>query len=236
MALPNTYTVTNTLSNCTNSNNATSVEEGGSYSATITADTGFYADDTDITVTMGGTNVTSAVLSNGVITIDSVTGNIVITATATDALYPLKNGSFTFSNGTKVTVTNHNHVEIEHPVNQKGWVDFSDLSENTSRWDTADNVKNHTAKFTIPANSTAVLTIFNFTKTVTAGDGACAFNAYGTGTSNLGMDIANLKASTGSSTITPSSDTALGCLFAVPTFPGSYSFDVSFTVDGVKYV
>jgi adhesin/invasin len=76
-----TYTITNTLTNVTNSNTATSVNENDSYTATLTADTGYTLDS--VTVTMGGTDVTSTVYADGVISITSVTGNVVITASAT---------------------------------------------------------------------------------------------------------------------------------------------------------
>ena len=71
------YSVTNTLTNCKNSNSATQVVEGGSYSATITANDGYELKT--VTVTMSGANVS---VSGGVINIASVTGDIVITAVA----------------------------------------------------------------------------------------------------------------------------------------------------------
>lgn len=71
------YTVTNNLTNVTNSNSADEIREGSSYSATLTANSGYELDA--VSVTMGGQAVTVA---NGVINIASVTGNIVITATA----------------------------------------------------------------------------------------------------------------------------------------------------------
>lgn len=76
---PNTYTITNTLSNATNSNTATSIEEGSSYSANISANSGYKLKT--VTVTMGGTDITNTTYSSGTITISSVTGNIVITVT-----------------------------------------------------------------------------------------------------------------------------------------------------------
>jgi predicted phosphodiesterase len=76
----NTYTITNTLSNCISSNSATSVEEGSSYSAIISASDGYAI--SSITVTMGGTDITSTAVNNNTISISNVTGNIVITATA----------------------------------------------------------------------------------------------------------------------------------------------------------
>ena len=72
-----THTITNKLTNCTNSNSASTITEGSPYSATITANSGYVLDS--VTVTMGGNTVT---VTNGIINIASVTGNIVITATA----------------------------------------------------------------------------------------------------------------------------------------------------------
>lgn len=74
------YIITSTLTNCTNNNSNNSVAENTSYIATITPNTGYKLDT--VTVTMGGKDVTSTVYSNGKITINSVTGDIVITATA----------------------------------------------------------------------------------------------------------------------------------------------------------
>jgi hypothetical protein len=71
------YTVTNNLTQCTNSNSATKVVQGSAYSATITAKSGYELKS--VTVTMGGSPVT---VSGGVINIANVTGNIVITAVA----------------------------------------------------------------------------------------------------------------------------------------------------------
>lgn len=76
---PNTYTITNTLSNATNSNSDTSIEENTSYSANIAPNTGYKLKT--VTVTMGGVDITSSAYSNGVINISNVTGNIVITVT-----------------------------------------------------------------------------------------------------------------------------------------------------------
>lgn len=71
------YFVTKTLTYCTINNSATKVAQGESYSATITANSGYTLKS--VSVTMGGSAVT---VTNGVINIASVTGNIVITAVA----------------------------------------------------------------------------------------------------------------------------------------------------------
>ena len=76
------YSIARTLTACTSNKSATNIEEGTSWTETITANDGFEL--SNVTVTMGGVNVTSSVYSNGVITILEVTGDIVITATATE--------------------------------------------------------------------------------------------------------------------------------------------------------
>lgn len=74
---PKVYTVTNTLTNCINSNTATTATEGTAYSAIITANDGYTIDS--VSVTMGGSTVS---VTGGNISIANVTGNIVITAVA----------------------------------------------------------------------------------------------------------------------------------------------------------
>ena len=75
---PATYTVTNNLTNVTNSNPASTIEEGSSYTATITASQGYNI--SSIVCTMGGVEQT---VTDNTINIASVSGNIVITAIAT---------------------------------------------------------------------------------------------------------------------------------------------------------
>ena len=76
------WDITNALTGCTTSNAATSAENGASYTATLTPNTGY--ESSSVTVEMGGTDITSTAYSNGVITIASVTGDIEITAVAID--------------------------------------------------------------------------------------------------------------------------------------------------------
>ena len=70
------YTVTYTLkTGVTSTNKRTSIVEGMSYKTTLK---GVAAGDT-VTVTMGGTNITSSAYEDGVVKIATVSGNIVIT-------------------------------------------------------------------------------------------------------------------------------------------------------------
>jgi hypothetical protein len=77
-----TYTVTQTLSNVTTDITATIVNYGASISGTVTADAGYSIDS--VNVTMGGVDITSSAYdsTDDSITIASVTGNVVITASA----------------------------------------------------------------------------------------------------------------------------------------------------------
>lgn len=83
----NYYSVTNNLTNVTNSNSASSVLEGESYSATLSVTPDYNL--TDVQITMGGSNITSSAYNNESheIYIASVSGNITITASATKIVY-----------------------------------------------------------------------------------------------------------------------------------------------------
>jgi hypothetical protein len=83
VAPPTEYTITNTLTKATNSNTDTKAVLGNSYLAALTPDTGYAFAANAVSVTMGGTDITSTAYDDGIIVIDEVTGNIAITATAT---------------------------------------------------------------------------------------------------------------------------------------------------------
>ena len=78
------YTITQTLTHVTSTNDAVKIEEGEAYTTTLAAEAEYTMDT--VTVTMGGTDITSTAYATetGIVTIASVTGNIVITATATE--------------------------------------------------------------------------------------------------------------------------------------------------------
>lgn len=78
--LENRCSITNSLNKIMSSNTTDVIMKGESYTATLTPYGGYVIDT--ITVTMNGIDVTANVYTDGVITIDSVTGDIVITATA----------------------------------------------------------------------------------------------------------------------------------------------------------
>lgn len=113
------YTITNTLTKCTNGNSSSSVAKNTSYIATITPNTGYKLDT--VTVTMGGVDVTSTVYNNGKITINSVTGNIVITATAIEkqgAEMPT-NGLVALFDKDSEFITNGAYPEYQYQIKSK---------------------------------------------------------------------------------------------------------------------
>ena len=75
------YTVTNTLSHVSNSNGATKVSTGSAYTGTLSAEDGYTI--SSVVITMGGVDITNEVYAEETITIPSVTGAVVITASAT---------------------------------------------------------------------------------------------------------------------------------------------------------
>lgn len=80
VATSNIITITNNLTNVTTNNSITSMEKNNPYSANLTVVDGYTLQS--VKVVMGGVDVTSSVYSNGVINIETVNGNIVITANA----------------------------------------------------------------------------------------------------------------------------------------------------------
>lgn len=74
------YSVAYNLTSVSSSNAIATIVEGSKFTTTLTANTGYSLKS--VTVTMGGTNITSSAYANGVVTINSVTGNVVITAVA----------------------------------------------------------------------------------------------------------------------------------------------------------
>ena len=75
------HSIANNLTNCVTNNAAETIVDGETYTATLSANTGYTIQT--VTIIMGGIDV-SNYYSNGIINIPSVTGNIVITATATE--------------------------------------------------------------------------------------------------------------------------------------------------------
>jgi hypothetical protein len=79
------YIITQNLMNVTSTSTATSVASGDAFTATLAAEVGYTL--ASVVVTMGGVDITSTAYddSTGEVDITAVTGNVIITASATAA-------------------------------------------------------------------------------------------------------------------------------------------------------
>lgn len=111
------YTITNTLNNATTSNNVALVDANSSYTATITINDGYTLDT--ITITMGGTDITSSAVSGTTITISAVTGNVVITVTTSEA--SSGGGTTELPQDGLTAFFDMRNATIEKSYNQVGW-------------------------------------------------------------------------------------------------------------------
>ena len=75
-----TFSISYSLSGVVSSNNETSISEGMPYTTVLTVDDNYYI--SSVNILMNGYDITSSSYSEGKITIQEVTGNITITATA----------------------------------------------------------------------------------------------------------------------------------------------------------
>lgn len=105
-----TYTITNTLTNCSNSNISTSVDENSNYVATITPTDGYTLTGASVNITMGGTDITSTAYNNGTINISSVTGNVVITISTVQMPQPIY---YTITNNLTNCTSNNNNTSVK---------------------------------------------------------------------------------------------------------------------------
>lgn len=101
------YNITRNLTNCTSSSSVMKVVEGSSHTETLSAERGYTLEGVSVVVTMGGIDISDKYV-NGTLTIESVTGDIVIEATATevDMNVPQPVVDWTLTNITNGTIVN----------------------------------------------------------------------------------------------------------------------------------
>lgn len=135
------YTVTNTLTNVITNNDATKVVSGKEYTATLTVKTGYTR--MNVTVMMGGNDITSTSYLNGVITITEVTGDILITAIGLSTItvtitgkgssgscYATINGTKQYSAGThEVNAGDTITFGVFGSSKNRGWVEIDGMQE-----------------------------------------------------------------------------------------------------------
>ena len=129
--------ITYNLTGVASSNNATSIQNGNSYTTTLSLTEGYNKIQT-VSVTMGGSDITSTAYNSKskTISISNVTGPIVINATAiydtNIAKHPFETGNATFTDGTVLTVSNGNHIKIERGTSYNGFLNIGEVSKNSN--------------------------------------------------------------------------------------------------------
>lgn len=129
------YTITNNLTNVSTSNSANSIAEGSSYEAKLSVSTGYNIGN--VSITMGGVDITSTCYNNKTITISSVTGNIVITAEAVessgttdiDSKYTL---AYSLDEETVFTGSNNIETNVALFDSDKDFTIFADFTPSTN--------------------------------------------------------------------------------------------------------
>ena len=124
------YSITSTLIHCNTTNNASTIQSGASYNAIITADSGYSLLGSIINITMGGVDITSTAYSNGIISIASVTGDLIIEIEALAEIIPY----LTFSSSSSFTLATYNANKnwdgtlqycISNPKNENNWQEWN---------------------------------------------------------------------------------------------------------------
>ena len=116
------WNILTSLTNATLSNSATKVKNEAPYTANVTANEGYEL--STVTVTMGGVDITSTVYSDGIISISSVTGDLAITATATEIVEaywsPLESTLGQYSGNHCTYTASGNNLSITMPGSNSG--------------------------------------------------------------------------------------------------------------------
>lgn len=132
---PSTYSITNTLANCTTSNDAKTIDHGANYSATIAKDDAF-AGHTAIYVTMGGVDISTEAVSGDNINIENVTGDIIISCVAYKAnvRYSLSSFAETTSGASGLELTGYIPFKYGDTVYMKDVTINADSTVQTMIW------------------------------------------------------------------------------------------------------
>lgn len=119
------FSITNKLTNVSNSNSAIQVDYGNSYSATITANSGYEINS--LSITMGGVDRTSTAFNNNEINISKVTGDLIISISATETLTISNISNITQPAQTEFYIEYNTNVEVvKHEVSWDGGNTFYD--------------------------------------------------------------------------------------------------------------
>ena len=224
--------------------------------------TATYADSTTATVsdyTLSGT----LMAGTSIITVSYGGKNTTFSVLCESILYPLANGSFTFSGNynQKITISNGRHIKVEYPIGDSfkngSIINLSSLSNNGStsivdrNASAVDNLSS--VLFTIPANSNVELAIENLNHTrsemlsptggtTNASQFLLSLRKTGTSSSFISGGVGFHAFETDDKMIitgTIGDQTSISCLFLYEqrVLSGvTVEFDISLKVNGVKWI
>lgn len=182
----NNYSIINNLSNVTTNNVSGSILEGSSYTATITANSGYIINT--IKVSMGGVDITSSAVSGNTINISEVTSNIVITASASQT----QANTYTITNNLTNCTTDNSSASVLEGDSYLSTITANDEYTLTNVSVTMDGVNVTNSVYSqlsyAVINSLTNCTSDNSTKEISYGSSYSA-----TITANDGYDISSIK-------------------------------------------
>ena len=243
----NNYSIINNLNNATTNNVSGSIEEGSSYSATITANTGYTI--SSITVTMNGEDVTSSAVSGNNINISNVTGNIVITVNTSVTTYTITNNltncttnnnsnTISYNSSYSSVISANSGYEISSITVTMGGADITSSAVNGNNI----NISNVTGNIVITVNTTMiVITMYNITRnlsnctidnslsTIESGS-----NYIATITANSGYTNLSITVTMGETDIT--SSVVRGNIINIPSVTGNISITARATQSSTEIV
>lgn len=219
--------------------------------------TATYADSTTATVTDYTLSGTLAA-GTSIITVSYGGKNTTFSVLCESILYPLANGSFTFSGNynQKITISNGRHIKIEYPIGDPfangSIINLSSLSNNgsASTIDSNSSAVNNLSSilFTIPANSNIELAIENLNHTrsemlsTSGSQFLLNFRKTGASTSIISGGVGFYADPADDKMIvtgTIDAQTSASCLFLYEqrVLSGiTVEFDISLRVNGVKWI
>ena len=157
-----------------------------------------------------------------------------------DAKYPLVNGRHEFSEGSYIEISNENHIMFYKSINGGGYINISDISQNSDTIDNTQNINYKPKIYTIPAGVQTRFEVKNV-KGIGSYDAQTNFRLYGTALSGSfktgGFTYNNPEFNTVVlKTLENPED--VGCLFMYTAMPAGtqIEFDVQFTVNGERWI
>ena len=160
----------------------------------------------------------------------------------TAPLYPLVNGSFTYSSPSarSITIEGGNRFAYYNPRSASGgsYVNISKIAQNTSNANDTSNINNQPALFTIPANSVVNVEINPTEFTVFSGAQSWSFGFRDTSSATIsGLSITGLKDQPVSASVTIPSSEKVGCIFFYASGRiQSIAANISIVINGIRYV